>query len=35
MMDLDEGRFEIKILDTGQIVHNLDELLQIARMIVQ
>lgn len=35
LMDLGEGRFEVKILNTGQTVHDMDELLQIAGRIVR
>jgi len=35
LMDFGEGRFELKILNTGQIVHSMDELLPIAGMLVR
>ncbi len=34
LMDFGEGEFLIKILNTGQMVHNMRELLPIAGMIV-
>ncbi len=35
LMDFGEEEFIVKILNTGQIVHNMDELLPIAGMIVR
>ncbi len=35
LMDFGEGEFTARILNTGQIVHNMDELLPIAGMIVR
>ncbi|MCD8217097.1 MAG: DUF4869 domain-containing protein [Clostridiales bacterium] len=35
LMDFGEGEFTVKILNTGQFVHNMDELLPIAGMIVR
>ncbi len=35
LMDFGEETFVIKILNTGQIVHNMDELLPVAGMIVR
>lgn len=35
LMDFGEETFAIKILNTGQIVHNMDELLPVAGMIVR
>ena len=34
-MDFGEKEFTIKVLNTDQIVHNMDELLPIAAMIVR
>ena len=35
LMEFGDEAFEVKILNTGQIVHNMDELLPIAGMIVR
>ena len=35
LMDFGEQEFEIKILNTNQIVHNMDELLAVAGMLVR
>ena len=35
LMDFGDGAFEVKVLNTGQVVHNMDELLPIAGMIVR
>lgn len=35
LMDFGEQEFEIKILNTNQIVHNMDELLAVAGMFVR
>lgn len=35
LMDFGDGEFIVKILNTNQIVHNMDELLPIAGMIVR
>ena len=35
LMDFGEGEFEIQILNTNQIVHNMEELIPIAGMIVR
>jgi hypothetical protein len=35
IMDFGNGRFSIKVLNTDQIVHNMDEMIPIAGMIVR
>lgn len=35
LMDFGDGEFEVRILNTNQIVHNMDELLPVAGMIVR
>ena len=35
LMDFGEGEFTIKVLNTGQIVHSMKELLPVAAMIVR
>lgn len=35
LMDFGEARFTAKVLNTDQIVHNMDELLPIAGMLVR
>lgn len=35
LMDFGDGAFEVKVLNTEQVVHNMDELLLIAGMIVR
>ncbi len=35
LMDFGEGEFMVRILNTNQVVHNMDELLPIAGMIVR
>lgn len=35
LMDFGDGEFEVKILNTNQVVHNMDELLPIAGLIVR
>lgn len=35
LMDFGDGKFQVKILNTRQIVHNMDELLPIAGMLVR
>ncbi len=34
LMDFGKGEFEIKILNTGQVVHNMKDLIPIAGMYV-
>ena len=35
LMDFGDGEFEIEILNTNQIVHNMEELIPIAGMLVR
>lgn len=35
LMDFGDGEFKVKILNTNQVVHNMDELLPIAGLIVR
>ena len=35
LMDFGDEAFEVKILNTNQLVHNMDELLEIAGLIVR